>query len=164
MTKFELSVVDHLFTIAQKIEPCPDLRTRVVSAVTLKRDIVAFGFNSKKTHPMQKKYRRNKHSIYCHAEIDAIVRATKTVSIEDFKRSKIFVARAILPPKLNSKHHQYGLAKPCAGCGAAIADLGFKSVIYTHGGFECAELTKAQLQQEHKNSQSLLRESFALDS
>lgn len=106
-------------------------KARVCAAIILGNRLISFGRNQKKTHPIQQEYKKNDQAINLHAEIDAIIRALKFISVDDLAKSTLIIARA---KKAGSKHRDpfvYGLAKPCAGCRAAIAAYRIRKVIWT---------------------------------
>ena len=92
-----------------------------------KNRIVATGFNSSKTHPLARTYGKHPDAIYLHAEIDTIIKASRTSSI--FSTSSIYVARRTYDTKRNKDG--CGLAKPCEGCAAAIAHFNFGLIAYS---------------------------------
>jgi len=94
-----------------------------LAAVLVTRDKHVFiGRNRLKTHPLQSRFGRNQHSIYLHAEIDAIVQAAK--AHEDITGSSLYIARVWRDGTL-------ALAKPCAGCERAIVHFGIEIVEWT---------------------------------
>lgn len=103
-------------------------------------NIIGVGYNSNKTHPVQKyysKYRNNR--IYCgylapklHAEISCL----NTIRFMDinFSKVKLYIYRS-------RKDQEYGLSRPCPSCMAAIKDLGIKHIYYTtNDGFAYEEM------------------------
>lgn len=107
----------------------PDYKhARMVACVVYKNNIVSFGFNRKKTHPLQAQFGKNKDCIYLHAEIDAIIRSLRVISVEQLSQSSLYIMRI---KKGTSQHWQWGLAKPCKGCQKAIAEFDIKHVFYT---------------------------------
>lgn len=103
---------------------------RMAASLVYKNDIVAFGINSLKTHPIQAKYGQNPLSIHLHAEIDCIKNATRVIKPEDFEKTTLYVARMKFtePHKLSMVQ---GIACPCVGCQKAIMSFGIPRVIYT---------------------------------
>lgn len=99
-----------------------NFKQRVGAVIYKKGLIISKGFNKIKSHPMQKKYRRNDFSIYLHAEIDAITKC-KT---EDIHGASICVIRVMA-------NGGYGISFPCSGCMKAITDYHMKSLIYFDG-------------------------------
>ena len=100
-----------------------------------KHRILAAASNTNKTHPQQKYYNQFRqfrkgpkpclHTM--HAEIAAINSIPYPVGIEvDWKNVDIYVYR--IAPGLRSKH---GMARPCAGCMAALKKLGIRNIYYT---------------------------------
>lgn len=99
-------------------------RTRRQNITALAYDkrgrLLSVGRNSYvKTHPIQAKYARavgKPTAIYLHAEVDALIRAPRSVH-------KLVVSRKGAKGFL--------LAKPCAICMSAINDYGVKLLEYT---------------------------------
>lgn len=115
--------------IAQDLTPVG--QARIAAALVVKRDVLAYGTNKSKTHPMQKKYGRNIHSICLHAEIDCIRNALmRHKDPEILKKATLYIVRA-KKKKNNDKGYVFGLAKPCEGCQRAIEAFGIKRVIYS---------------------------------
>ena len=102
-------------------------RQKTGCIIVEKGRIIASGVNSSKTHPLAATYSKHPLAIYLHAEIDAIIKASRTSSI--FSTSSIYVARRTLTT--NRKPDGCGLAKPCDGCAAAIAHFNFGLVAYS---------------------------------
>jgi deoxycytidylate deaminase len=121
-----------LTTIAQDVLPVG--RAKIAACIVYKGEIISIGTCSYKTHPSQKFYGRNVHSIHLHAEVDALVRAQKRVMKRGIplKKCTMYVARV---KKASSSSHGFisGLAKPCEGCMKAIREAGITNVIYTEG-------------------------------
>ncbi len=135
MTKNELNIVNMLFELAQKSKPA--FRARIAAAITLKKEVIAVGYNSTKTHPFQKKYSHHPDAICIHAENDAIMQALRTHSSNDLKQASIYVVRAKRTER--DSNFSKGLAKPCEGCQRALASFGIKRVYYStnEGTMEC---------------------------
>lgn len=127
MKTFQNRIVEKLFDIAQHVEPVN--QARLASAIVFKKDIVSFGFNSWKTHTKQKKYADHPEKIYIHAEIDAIIKASRHLTEYEFRKSSIYIVRAKYLYKGGPMC--YGLAKPCAGCMNGIVDMKIKNIFYS---------------------------------
>ena len=95
---------------------------RMAAILILSDNSVLIGENKYKTHPLQKQFGRNIHSIHLHAEIDAIVQATRVFG--DIKGSSLYIARVL-------KDGTSALAKPCIGCQRAIIHFGIQNVWWT---------------------------------
>lgn len=91
--------------------------------------VISRGFNSYKTHPMQKKYNEIREKGWMedmdtpglmHAEFAALMKV-KNKKLDD---AELFVYRI---DKLGNPR----MARPCAGCMEAIKDRGIKQIHYT---------------------------------
>lgn len=96
----------------------------VTAILVLKKNVISVGNNSKKTSPLQKKFSKNQHAIYNHAEIDCIKNALRTYNLEQLNKSQMYIVR-------NSKSGKIGLAKPCSGCSKALSYFGIHKVFHT---------------------------------
>jgi tRNA(Arg) A34 adenosine deaminase TadA len=94
--------------------------------------IISYGFNSIKTHPLQKQFGSTKQSIHLHAEIDAIKNALKKISINQLQKSDLYIARS----KCISGKVVKAIAKPCIGCQRAITNFNINNVFYTQEELE----------------------------
>lgn len=120
-------IVDELFDEA--IRTPKVAAGKIVAAVVRRFEIVAKGNNSYKTHPFQKKYGKNSDAICLHAETNAVIKALKTIDVDELAKCDIYIARA----KRESIGGKYimGLAKPCDGCQRMITSFGIKNVYFT---------------------------------
>ena len=89
--------------------------------------LLAVGWNSCKTHPVQAKYNSSERGFdgyffksSIHAEM-MVINKIKHLDI-NFGKVKLFVWRGSHAPRL---------AKPCAACERALRDLGIKHIYYT---------------------------------
>lgn len=103
---------------------------RMTSALVLKNDVVALAFATKKSHPLQARYSKNKESIYLHAEINVIQKALRIISLPELERSVLYVCRI----KTINNALEWGNACPCLGCQRAIEAFNISTVIYTLDG------------------------------
>lgn len=113
--------------IAIAIEPVG--AARIAACLVYKGSIISFGFNKRKTHPLQRKYSKNEDSIYLHAEIDCIKNALKN-NADIIEKCTLYILRM----KKDENNHSVfirGLAKPCSGCSHAIDQFNIKKVYYT---------------------------------
>lgn len=131
----------HLFKLARECSMNSDYSgtARVGCVVVYKGTVIAKGFNSDKTHPVQdiwnvKRY-KNVGNNYLpskgHAEILALTKI-KFLDI-DFSKVEVFVYRELRDGSL-------ALARPCPSCMAAIKAMGIRKIHYsTPDGFakEC---------------------------
>lgn len=90
--------------------------------------IIGIGYNSEKTHPIQKyynKYRNKNNKIFTaklHAEINCI-NNIRHLDI-NFKKVKLYIYRVLVDKPC-------GMSRPCPSCMAAIRDLGIRNIYYT---------------------------------
>lgn len=119
-----------LITIAQDVLPVG--HAKVAACIVYKGEIISIGYCSYKTHPLQKRYGRNVHSSFLHAEVDALVKAQKRVLSRgiSLKKCTMYVAR-VKRPYAFSIEWTTGLAKPCSGCERALTDAGLTRIVYT---------------------------------
>lgn len=111
-------------------------RAKMAAAVTIKGRVISLGHNQMKTHPFQTEYAKNPDAIYLHAETSAIVNSLNHVDKDDLRRATMYIYR-VKRPSNTKRTWINGLAKPCEGCMRAIAEFGFKRVVYTTDeGFE----------------------------
>lgn len=122
--------------IAEAIEPVG--QARLASLLVYKNDVVAVGYNQRKSHPFQSRFSHHAEAIYLHSETDCIKNALRHVSLDVLSKCTLYVLR-VKRPDSNSSDFIRGAARPCKGCQAAIAQFGIKKVYYTTdcGGFEC---------------------------
>lgn len=95
-------------------------------------NIIGIGYNSNKTHPRQRYYNRFRSQDKSfvpklHAEISCI-NSIQHLNI-NFPKVKLYVYRL-------RNDREYGLARPCPSCMAAIKDIGIRDIYYTtNNGF-----------------------------
>jgi len=136
------------FQLAKKMAEGSDFdRSRLGACVVRKGQIISFGYNQYKSHPLQKKYNINRDRIhedaphYIHAELAALTKAKSILSDESIKDCEIYVYRI-------KKNGAVGLARPCAACMEGISKAGIGIVHYTtQNGFakesiECDEIAR----------------------
>lgn len=89
--------------------------------------VIGLGFNTNKTHPVQKFYNKYRNPSDCilpklHAEISCI-NQIKNLNI-NFSKVRLYIYRI-------RKDQPFGLSRPCPSCMAAIRDLGIRDIYYT---------------------------------
>lgn len=95
-----------------------------VALIVYKKNILSFGQNRLKSHPLQKQFSDHPEKIYLHAEMESIIRAIREVDEDILRKSTMYVARfGRSGRQLNSK--------PCDGCQKAIEFYQIKKVIHT---------------------------------
>lgn len=120
----------YLSTIAEDVVPVG--AARIAAAIVYKNELISVGVCSYKSHPLQKHYGRNPHSIYLHAEVDALIKARSRMGERgiSLKKCTLYVAR-VKRASSNSTGFIAGLAKPCEGCMKAIHEAGLINIVYT---------------------------------
>lgn len=109
--------------IEKACEHTSDLTTDYTLCAILKTNKnIYYGYNQKKTHPLQKKFSKNPWAIYLHAEIDAIRQAYKVGG--NISDSTLYVARTLID---NTPAN----ACPCNGCQQAINHFGIDKVYFS---------------------------------
>lgn len=135
--KRHLRYLDKLTSVASKLPPVK--ASRVAACIVYKGRVVSVGVNSKRTDTFQKRYSKNEHAIYLHAEIAAIKAAKKHLSLDELKKSTLYVCRVRFDN--DDPTPEWGMSKPCEGCRRAIVEYQIQRVVYTldGGGYEIAE-------------------------
>lgn len=101
--------------------------------------VVGFGYNCNKTHPVQKFYNRFREDSdgllpKLHAEINC-VNQLKWLDI-NFSKVKLYIYRI-------GNDREFRIARPCPSCMAAIKDLGIRDIYYTtNDGYSYEKLEK----------------------
>lgn len=124
----DLKYIEMLDKLAQTIEPVG--AARIASCLVYKRDIISFGFNKLKSHPMQSKYGKNSEAIYLHSEIDCVINFLRNNHVDLLSKCTLYISRAKFS---NSKRKTFirGLAKPCLGCSKCISAFNIKRTVFT---------------------------------
>lgn len=105
-------------------------RAKLAASLVIRNEIISVGYNSYKTHPLQKRFSKNIEAIFKHAEVDCIVNALRHVDSIDLERSNLYVYRV---KKLTKDHIDWsdGYSEPCSGCKQAINHFKIKKVVYS---------------------------------
>jgi tRNA(Arg) A34 adenosine deaminase TadA len=72
-------ILQRLKEVAEDSEPVS--KVRLAAAILYKNKIVSIGRNQYKTHPIMLRFCKNPEAIYLHAEVDAINRAKKILTL-----------------------------------------------------------------------------------
>lgn len=117
-------------------------KTHIGCVAVYQNQIIGLGFNTNKTHPMQKKYNkfRNPDETLLpklHAEINCI-NQIRNLDI-NFAKVKLYIYRI-------RKDQPFGISRPCPSCMAAIKDLGIREIYYTtNDGYSYERLEKLDI-------------------
>lgn len=98
--------------------------SRHAAAIVYKGQVLSYGLNSLKSHPIMMKFGRNEGAIYLHAEMDAIVKTINIYGVDILKKCDIYVTRI-------KKDGSVSLSKPCKGCQRAIEFFKIKRTFHT---------------------------------
>jgi len=121
------------FLSSVAIENTTSARCKMSAMLVHKGVPVALGKNQLKSHPLQAKFSMNEHSIFLHAEIDAIAKALKQLNHKELSECTLYVCRVL-------KDGTRAIAKPCPGCQRAIKHFGIKYVAWTTSkGYKTSE-------------------------
>ena len=102
------------------------------AALVKNGEIVAFGFNHKKSHPFQKRFSKTDECIYFHAENHCIFNALKKLHVDDLRKTDLYVVRVL-------KNGQMSESCPCQGCRKSIRFFNIRKVYYSdcRGNIQC---------------------------
>ncbi len=112
------------------VDVLPVASARLAAAIVYKKEIVGYGINQKKTHPLQSRYSTNSKAIYLHAEIAAIANSLKRIDVKQLANSTLYISRMKYSCQEKTSFIR-GLARPCEGCTRAIAAFDLKHVCFT---------------------------------
>ena len=101
----------------------PVAKAKIAATVAFRSKKLMTGHNQAKTHPVAKRFGRNPDACYLHAEVDALYKASRLVSLHG---ADLYVARAW-------KGGRAAMSRPCSGCQRAIKFFGVARVFYTIG-------------------------------
>lgn len=137
ITKRDRNYANMCFTAARDLDRTGGAR---IVALLVCKNLLAWGQNSSKTHPLQAQYGKNDEAIHLHAEIDAIRSMLRLMDPEELSRCTLYIARAKWDSgDLKKKRMVFGEARPCAGCQSAIKAFRIKRVVYTTDAGELEE-------------------------
>lgn len=126
--------LNKFFNIAKNLSLLSKFDTyRFGAVITLKDKVITKGYNSPKSHPIQKYYNdKFKHFINdnsqhgIHAEMSALNELKQII-----KNTNIDVKKLQITIYRSDKEGNSKMARPCAGCMAAIKEIGIPIVNYT---------------------------------
>lgn len=117
------------FNIAKQASNLSDYpKNHIGACIIYKKQVLAIGYNSLTTHPMQKEYNVyrtvnnrifdvDRQNNYLHAEMSCLI-STKHLSNIDWSKAHIYVYRN-------------GMSRPCQSCMKAIQERGIIHIHYT---------------------------------
>lgn len=114
------------FNVAKSLSLLSDFqRTKLGAVVVLKGEVIATGYNRRKTHPYQSQWAiiaKRKEAIYLHAEMSCLIKLLNTK--HDLSNAKIYIFR-------QTKKLNLAIAAPCEICTLALKAFGIKQIYYT---------------------------------
>ena len=113
---------------------------KVGSSIYLGNRLISNAVNSNKTHPEAAKYNQIlpfEKIPFLHAEMAALITASKKIQTKDFKYCTLYVARKL-------KAGDCGLARPCKACMQAIKEYGINKIVYTTDSGYAVEYIKEE--------------------
>lgn len=140
MAQFNNKKINRYLDMAKEASTQSDFNKHHLGAVAIYHgSLLATGFNSCKTSPIQKRYNKarnyqveaNYKNTNCtHAEV-ACLSKIRYLDI-DFSKVKLYVYR-------EHKNGVKALARPCPACQKMIKDMGIKNIYYTVENGYCYE-------------------------
>ena len=121
-------------------------RTHVGCVAVYQGNIIGIACNTNKTHPMQKYYNRYRYhpqTSYFYPKLHAEINCISSIRHLDinFSKVKLYVYRTRC-------EQEYGIARPCPSCMAAIKDLGIRHIYYTtNDGYAYEEVENNRLEE-----------------
>jgi len=120
---------EKMFKVAKTVSDLSDFpRIQIGAVVARKHTILAVGTNQVKSHPLQKKYNKERFEKeqdtcqhHIHAEMDALL---KVKNVDDLSKASIYVFR-------RNGNGALAMSRPCPACMTKIIEMGIKKVYYT---------------------------------
>lgn len=120
---------EKMFKVAKAVADLSDFpRIQIGAVVARKHSILAVGTNQVKSHPLQKKYNKERFEKeqdtcqhHIHAEMDALL---KVKNFSDLSKASIYVFR-------RNGNGELAMSRPCPACMTKIIEMGIKKVYYT---------------------------------
>ena len=120
-------MLDTLRIMAMDVAPVRG--AKLAAALMHRNQIISFGINQFRTHPLQARFGKNSEAIFLHAEIDSIRNALMHTTADTLTRATLFVVRVKKTESGPRGKWCAGSACPCEGCSRAIANFGIRRVI-----------------------------------
>lgn len=114
---------DDAIKLRSREQPSDAIDPQIIARLTPRDGISIYGFNSRKSHPMQKKFALNEYKIFMHAEIHCLVQALRTRNIS-------LVGSTIEVYRWTKVTHTPVLSFPCDGCFKALKESGVSLLKY----------------------------------
>jgi len=132
------------FDRAKEIATNSDFNKTHIGCVAIYQgNIISFGYNSNKTHPLQEyynKYRKHNQDFLFSAKLHAEIACLSSIKDHNinFQKLKLYIYR-------QKKNGEFGMCRPCPSCMAMIKDLGIQHIYYTtNTGFAYEKIFKGE--------------------
>lgn len=117
------------FNYAKNMAEMSICQHKLGCVIVYNNKIIGTGFNSNKTHPIQKLYNNRRfpedeHPHTIHAELHALSPYLHK-DIIDWSKVTLYTYR------IRRMNNKYGVSRPCESCMALIKKLGIKRICYT---------------------------------
>lgn len=119
-----MEIIEYLFNLAKKQDRIA--RCRTIAAIIKRNKIFAIGKNSYKGGALSHRFKKDKFSVFEHAEVSAIKNFLKKYPTREINKYDIIILRA----KLNNEGWILGCSKPCRGCQKAIQYFQLRQTIF----------------------------------
>jgi len=121
------------FLAKEAIEQPGASRCRLCAMIVYKGMPISLGHNKMKSHPIMLEYGRTEHHIFLHAEVDALLKASKELTPNQLKKSTLYVCRVLADGNPSE-------ARPCPGCQKAMREYGIENIVWTtYNGYKTSE-------------------------
>jgi len=127
LTNRDRRMIEVLKVMAQDVTPVRG--AKLASAIMHKAQVVSFGINQIRSHPLQARFSKNSEAIFLHAEVDSIRNALSRNDPDFLARTTMFVYRVKRKEETQHAGWCQGNASPCVGCARAIAAFGIRRVV-----------------------------------
>lgn len=119
-------------------------RFKMSAGLVYRRQLVATGVNSYKSHPLMCSPGYKNGQIFMHAEVDCIRNSLKLIDEKDLSQASLFIVR--VKRNRSTGKWQHGLAKPCQGCTRMITSFDIESLWWTQDELFSNEFTDLEMQ------------------
>lgn len=139
--------ITKFFNLAKRASIFSDCKIKMGSVIVYKNKVISIGYNTSKSHPLQKEYNKyrscddrffdtDKHSNGMHCELMALNNAKK---FKDLSKCSIFIYS-------NKKDGSPRLSKCCKACQKMLLDNGLKNIYYVdnNGNYHYENLKKEE--------------------
>lgn len=122
---FHMNITRHMETAISIARDTVPFANAKIGAVLLHHNTVVAvaNNNNPKTHPLARRYGKNRNALYPHAEI-AVLRNAQKRGFKNWRSATLLIARVL-------RDGTVAMSKPCEGCSIAIRNFNIGKVYYT---------------------------------